>query len=283
VIVRGVEQFFWNEGWLAPWFVTEIGKAGANTVRILPLIDGNADGRPPLSLAQMENLIQLGIQGRMLVDVAVNGGKTPDTYLRSDVKTILQRYERNIVIHAVGEAYESTGLAWATRVKGVIGRLRAAGYKAPLYIMSIDGGRNLPAILQYGAEILASDPLKNVVFGWQAYWGQSSYYQTKYGMTLTQAMQSVRDASVPIQVGAAKVGDYIDGAVNYLPILADARTYGIGWLWWDWRMSDGNLTTDGFNGHWAPGGQAVAVTDPASIANTSVRTYFQRNNACPPT
>jgi hypothetical protein len=280
VIVRGVEQFFWNEGWLAPSFVTEVAKTGANAMRVIPMIAGNSDGRPAVSLAVVEDLIQRGIQGKMLVDVAINGGKDPTVYLRDDVKALLLRYEKNIVIHAVGEAYESTGLAWATRVKGVISQLRAGGYKAPLYIMSIDGGRNLPAILQYGPEILNADPLKNVVFGWQAYWGQSSYYQNKYGMTLADAMGRVRDAGIPIQVGAAKIGDAIDGLVNYMPILTAAQTYGIGWLWWDWRMSNGNLTTDGVYGHWAPGGQQIAVSDPASIQNTSTRTYFQQNGTC---
>jgi mannan endo-1,4-beta-mannosidase len=283
VVVRGVEQMFWGASWLYPWFVTEIGRTGANAVRILPQISSpTPDGLPPLALATMEQLIQLGVQSRMLVDVAVDGGKNPDIYLRSDVKSILLRYEKNIAIHAVGEAYESTGLAWATRVKGVISRLRAAGYKAPLYVMSIDGGRNLPAILSYGAEILASDPVRNVVFGWQAYWGSSNYYQNRYGMTLAQAMARVRDSALPIQVGLLKTTDPGE-TMNYSTVMADAQAYGVGWLWWDWRMSTDDLTTDGVYGHWAPGGEAVAVTDPNSIANTSVRTYFQRNNTCPTT
>jgi mannan endo-1,4-beta-mannosidase len=281
VIVRGVEQMFWQTTWILPSFVDEIGRTGANTVRVLPQISApTPDGGQPLSLAGTEDLIRRGIQSHMLVDVAINGGKDPDIYLRSDVKTMLLKYEKNIVIHAVGEAYESTGSAWATRVKGVISRLRAGGYKAPLYIMSIDGGRNLPAILTYGADIFASDPLKNVVFGWQAYWGSSNYYQNRYGMTLAQAMARVRDAPVPIQVGLLR---HTDGAetMNYSPVMADAQTYGIGWLWWDWRMSTDNLTTSGIYGAWAADGYAVVLGNPNGIGNTSVRTYFQRNNACP--
>jgi hypothetical protein len=192
----------------------------------------------------MEQLIRFGIQSNMLVDVAIDGGKNPDIYLRSDVKGILLRYEKNIVIHAVGEAYESTGLAWATRVKGVIGRLRAAGCKAPLYVLTIDGGRSLPVILNYGAEILASDPLKNAVFGWQAYWGSSNYYQNRYGMTLAQAMARVRDAAFPIQVGLLRTTDPGE-TMNYSAVMADAQAYGIGWLWWDWRWSTDDLTTNG--------------------------------------
>jgi len=118
------------------------------------------------------------------------------------------------------------------------------------------------------------------VLGWQSYWGQSGYYQNTYGMSLHEAFQAVRDSGLPIQAGIAFVGDWIDGPVDYWPSIHDAQTYGIGWLWWDWRMSDGDLTQDGIYGHWKNDGQAIAVTDPDSIQNTSVRTTFQQTGAC---
>jgi mannan endo-1,4-beta-mannosidase len=281
LVVRGVEQMFWQTSWLSPWFVPEIAKTGANTVRILPQISApTPTGEPPLSLATMEVLIQLGIQNHMLVDVAVNGGKDPSIYLRSDVKALLLKYEKNIVIHAKGEGYERTGAEWATNAKNVVSQLRSAGYKAPLYIMATNGGRNLPVILNYGTEILAADPLRNIVFGWQAYWGSSNYYQNLFGMTLAQAMAKVRDAPFPIQVGLLHVTDGTSEAMNHSTVMADAQAYGIGWLWWDWRMDRNNLTTDGISGHWATYGQDVALTNPTSISRTAVRTYFQQNGAC---
>jgi hypothetical protein len=63
--------------------------------------------------------------------------------------------------------------------------------------------------------------------------------------------------------------------------MADAQAYAIGWLWWDWRMSTDDLTTNGTYGSWTPEGQDVVLGNPNGIANTSVRTYFQRYNACP--
>jgi mannan endo-1,4-beta-mannosidase len=280
LVVRGVEQMFWQTSWLSPRLVPEIAKTGANTVRILPQISlPTPTGEPPLSLARMEELIYLGIKNHMLVDVAVNGGKDPSIYLRSDVKALLLKYERNIVIHAKGEGYERTGSEWATNAKDVVSQLRAAGYKAPLYIMATNGGRNLPVILKYGSEIVAADPLRNIVFGWQAYWGSSNYYQDLFGMTLTQAIAKVRDAPFPIQVGLLKLTDGAE-AMDYSPVMAAAQADGIGWLWWDWRMDRNNLTTDGIFGHWATYGQAVVVSNPNSISRTSARTYFQQNGVC---
>jgi mannan endo-1,4-beta-mannosidase len=271
---------FWATSWISSSFVSEIGKTGANSVRILPQITApTPDGAPVESLAGVEELIQLGIENHMLVDIAIDGGKSTDVYLRADVKALLLEYERNLVIHAQGESYAGSQDEWVAGSKAVIAKMRGAGYRAPLYIMTIDAGRNLPAILARGAEILASDPLQNVVFGWQAYWGSSNYYQNTYGMTLAAAMEAVRDSSLAIQVGLLRTTDPGE-TMNYSPVMADAESYQIGWLWWDWRMSTDDLTTDGTYGHWAANGLDVAVTNENSLANTSVRTPFQQSGTC---
>jgi len=147
--VRGVEQMFWQTNWLSPTFVSEIAKTGANTVRVLPeYISPTPTGEPPFTLAQIEDLIQRGIAGHMLVDIAIDGQEggtaATNTLLRSDVQALLKRYEDHIVIHAKGEGFEDTDAQWAANAKDAIARLRAAGYEAPLYILSRNGGRNMP-------------------------------------------------------------------------------------------------------------------------------------------
>jgi hypothetical protein len=143
----------------------------------------------------------------------------------------------------------------------------------------------LPTILEGGADVLASDPLHNVIFGWQAYWGEpGNYYQNMFGMTLHQAMQAVRDAPFMIQVGLTYQTDPWQNSetMDYHLAMQDAQTYDIGWLWWDWRLSSGSasLTTDGVYGHWEPYGADVAVTNPYSIGKTSQRTTFLNTGSC---
>jgi mannan endo-1,4-beta-mannosidase len=282
VVVRGVEQMFWRATWIKPSFVGEIAKTGANAVRVLSQITApTPDGSPPFDLAETEQLIQAVIAEKMMVDIAVNGGADSSIYLRADVKALIQKYEKYLTIHAMGESYVDTDAAWATEAKAVVASMRSAGYKAPLYLLPTNAGRNLRAILTYGQEILDSDPLKNVVFGWQAYWGSSNYYQNLFKMTLAEAMVKVKDATFPIQVGLEKTTDPGE-TMNYSAVMADAQTHQIGWAWWDWRMSVDNLTTDGTFGHWAATGEDVALKNAASLQKTSKRTYFQLNGTCKP-
>lgn len=284
VVIRGAEQVLSHVGWLSNNFVTEVGKSGANTVRVLPYFTQTPPyGGTPNTLNEIEDQIRRGINAHMLVDVAIDGGRVPAVWTRADVKALMAKYAQFIVIHAKGESYESTEDAWATASIGVVNSLRSAGYTEPLYIMANQGGRNLPTILHKGQAVQDADPLHRVVFGWQAYWGSNNGYQTLYGMTLTQAMDAVAAATVPIQVGLIWRTDPQDGSaqtLDYPAMMRMCQERGVGWLWWDWRMGIDNLTTDGVYGHWAtvngtPLGATVAVTDPNSVQHTSNRTPFQ--------
>lgn len=283
VVIRGIEQTFWHASWLPLSFITEMGKTYANTVRVLlKYQESTPTGEPALNLAEIENAIKLAINAKMLVDVAIDGGHNPAIYLNTEVKALLRRYEKYIVIHAKGEATETTDDSWANSAKSVIASMRSAGYICPLYIMSREYGRNLPCLLNKATEVLASDPLRNVVFGWQAYWGSGGYYQNKYGLSLSQALDRVsqiRSSGVMIQIGVLYHSDsqagYGGQTVDYNLILDKARTLKLSWLWWDWRMSEDDCTTDGIFGHWAHQGQDVCITNFGSIKNTSIRTPFQ--------
>jgi mannan endo-1,4-beta-mannosidase len=291
VVVRGPEQASWQSGWLSPSFVTEIGRSGANTVRILPTyLRTPVCCGPAATLGQIEDAIRRGITAHMLVDVAIDGGQDYTVYLRPEVKALLLKYEKWIVIHAKGESYEASDTAWATDRKQVVAQLRAAGYRAPLYLMSRQGGRNLPTLLAKGAEVVSADPLHNVVFGWQAYWGSNNGYQNQYACptspcTLPMAMAAAAAAPFPIQVGLIYHSDIQDGSpqtVPYSNLMRLAQELQLGWLWWDWRMTQSEqLTYDGIYGHWTTLGQAVVVSDPNSIQRTSVRTAFQQSQVAP--
>jgi mannan endo-1,4-beta-mannosidase len=282
VVVRGPEQVLWSAGWLPNSLVSDIGRTGANTVRILPyLTDRPPTGEPPNTLAQIEDQIRRGIAAHMLVDVAIDGGRHPEVYLRADVKALLLRYERWIVIHAKGESYEGSGTEWARASTQVVSSLRSAGYRAPLYIMANQGGRNLPTVLAQGASVVAADPLHNVVFGWQAYWGSNGGYQNAYGMSLEQAFARVAAASFPIQVGLIWHSDHqIPGdqqTIPYASLIQLAQANAISWLWWDYRMGRDNLLPGG-----APYGAWTSWAGPVIAAfGMAQRTAFQQAQSAP--
>lgn len=282
VVVRGPEQVLWNAGWLPNSLVSDIGRTGANTVRILPyLTDRPPTGEPPNTLAQIEDQIRRGIAAHMLVDVAIDGGRHPEVYLRADVKALLLRYERWIVVHAMGESYEGTDAAWATRAKAVVSSLRTAGYRMPLYVMSREGGRNLPTLLSQGASVIAADPQHNVVLGWQAYWGSNGGYQNAYGMTLEQAFAKVAAASIPIQVGLIWHSDHQNPGdqqtIPYASLITLAQSNALSWLWWDYRMGRDNLLPGGAPyGAWTPwAGPVIAAFGVAQ------RTAYQQGQVAP--
>lgn len=280
--VRGAEQVMWNASWLPNSHITQQANCGSNTIRILPYFTRNTPtGEPKNTIAQIEDQIKRGINGHTLVDIAIDGGQDSpngsNPYLRADVKTMLLKYQKYIVIHAKGESGEDSGAAWVTAANARVAAMRAAGYTAPLYIMTTTSGRNLPVALNFGQQIVDADPLHRIVIGWQAYWGPNNFYQNQYGMTLAQAFTAVQNANFPIQVGLIKRADIQDGnnaAMDYSALMADAQAKGIGWLWWDWRMGADDLTTNGNCGSYAHDGLDIVVNNANGIQKTAVRTPF---------
>jgi len=125
----------------------------------------------------------------------------------------------------------------------------------------------------FGPEIVAADPLRNTIIGWQAYWGSSQFYQRRYGMSLTQGIQAAAQATFPIQIGIDRITDPPSETMDFGAAMSTAQSNGVGWLWWDWYNPygpDNNLSRDG-SANLLPVGQTVVNTHPASIRNTSVR------------
>ncbi len=287
VVVRGAEQVFWDASWLPRAIVTEIGKSGANAVRVLPYYtDDTPTGESKSTAGQIEEMIRKGIAANMLVDLAVDGGRHPDVHLRPEILALIKKYEPWLVLHAMGEAYQDTHVEWADEAIRVIKKCRAAGLVLPLYIMSRTGGRNLPCILNQGARVFDADPQHNVVFGWQAYWGSGGGYQDNYGMSLPDAFRKAAAAPFPIQVGLMWHSDHQDAGDNqtipYQDLMKLAAELDLGWLWWDWRMGKDQITTGdslGKYGKWTDVGEVVATSTYG--LKTATRTEYQRSQRVP--
>ena len=120
-------------------------------------------------------------------------------------------------------------------------------------------------------EILAADPLHNTFLGWQAYWGNTGYYQQHYGYSLTEAVDAIVDSGLPIQMGLDHITDLPSTEADYGTLMSAAEANGVGWLWWDFYNpygAENNLTVDG-SSVTSPPRAARPQSHDASIANTA--------------
>jgi hypothetical protein len=268
-VVRGVEQVLGNQlpqgnDWLG--LVREIAATGANAVRILP-------GVNTLTTENVDELLTyIGSQGMVAFIDPLNS--PDDWYARDDVKAMLKKHESFLIIDAYGEPQYDDVEQWRSEAKQALVRMRGLGYEVPFTVYANQFGRGLPSLFDYGAEILAADPLHNTFLGWQAYWGQGGYYQEHYGYSLEEAVDAIAASGLPIQLGLDHVTDLPSETADYGALMRGAEQNGIGWLWWDFYNpygAENNLSEDGSADNLTVTGADVLVSHAASIAHTAQR------------
>ena len=266
-VVRGVEQILGNQlpegnDWLG--IVREIASTGSNAVRILP-------GVNTLTTDDIDQILTfVGQQGMVAFVDPLNS--SDDWYARDDVRAMLKKHERFLIIDAYGEPQYDDIEKWRAEAKEALVHMRSLGYEVPFTVYANQFGRGLPSLFDYGAEILAADPLHNTFLGWQAYWGNNGYYQQHYGYTLTEAVDAIVDSGLPIQMGLDHITDMPSTEADYGTLMQAAEENGIGWLWWDFYNpygAENNLSLDASADNLTPTGSDVLYDHPASIANTA--------------
>ena len=271
-VVRGVEQILGEQlpqgnDWLG--LVREIAATGANAVRILPSVN-------TLTLGDVDEILTfIGEQGMVAFIDPLNGG---DWYAQDDVRAMLKKHERFIIIDAYGEPQYDDIERWHAEAKAALVRMRGLGYEVPFTVYANQYGRALPSLFDYGADILAADPLHNTFLGWQAYWGNNGYYQQHYGYSLTEAVDAIVESGLPIQLGLDHITDLPSTEADYATLMTGAEANGVGWLWWDFYNpygTENNLSQDGTVEHLTSTGSTVLDTHPASVGNTAKRACSQ--------
>jgi hypothetical protein len=268
-VVRGVEQIFGEQlpqgnDWTG--LIEEIASSGVNTVRIL----ANTD---TLDNADVDALLEVVKKSGLVAYITPYGDEGMRWLEGRDVREMLARHEKYILIDAFGEPTFDDRERFLSEATQAIRDVRSWGYRVPLTVTANQYGRDLPSLFELGAEIIAADPLNNTVLGWQAYWSQTGYYQSRYGMSLTEAVQKIARAPFPIQLGLDRVTDYpASDTADFGALLSATEANGVGWLWWDWYNpygNENNLTENGSAERLTPTGQTVVSTHDASVQNTS--------------
>jgi hypothetical protein len=268
-VTRGVEQIFGEQlpqgnDWVG--LVEQIAASGVNAVRILASTDR-------LDTNDVDSLLDVVAEHGMVAYITPYGNEGMRWLEGQDVRAMLAEHEKYILIDAFGEPTFDDRERFLTDSTDAIRQVRSWGYRVPLTVTANQFGRDLPSVLELGAEIVASDPLHNTVLGWQAYWSQGGYYQDTYGMSLTEAVDAIARAPFPIQLGLDRVTDFpASDTADYGTLMSATQAHGVGWLWWDWFNpygNENNLTENGSAAALTATGSSVIKTHAASVENTA--------------
>jgi hypothetical protein len=259
VIIRGIEHMLYYQD-IDMTMVPEIAKTGANAIRILLA--------PDVSANVLRTALQKCINdGKMYVSVGIWSGF--DFWFRPEIKQVMLDFQDNVIIHAYGEAHFETtpdDARWISETTDIISRLRNAGYKSPIDIQSTTYGRDPNPVIRSGQRVIDADPLHNIIFGVQMYWGD--WYTGLYGMTIAQGCARFATLNFPVQVGACPS----DCSTNCGQQAWDESYKNqLGCMWWSWYGDEFQLSNNGNANSLTSAGQYVVNNSQYSITKTSVK------------
>jgi mannan endo-1,4-beta-mannosidase len=289
VVLRGVnEMVVWSgmkDG--TPYFA-EIAQTGANVVRIV----WNTTG----SLAKLEMAIQNAISAQLIPMPELHDatgdlsklGACVDFWVRSDVVAMLQKYQDKLLINIANEVGDDTvkQTEFAAAYTDAVSRMRAAGLHVPLIIDAPSWGQSINLLQATGPGLIAADPDHNLLFSVHMWWNDPA------GTRIIAELDESAKMNLPLIVGEfAQHAVYQCSAAPfaYKTLLAKAKELEVGYLAWSWGgikngdcETDGpfDMTTDGTFAGLTDWGLEVAVTDPNSIKNTSVRPRYMTTGSC---
>lgn len=159
------------------------------------------------------------------------------------------------LINIANEWGPGDNVGWRDGYVAQIPRMRAAGYTGTLVVDTGGCGQNLKDVLTWGADVLAADPLHNVLFSVHVY---GNFYPTATASWMLPqfyptAMPRLYASGLPIIIGEFGPGRGIGPSPTVLKpeqIIADAEANGLGWLAWSWDDNDkpGCQSSDGWFG-----------------------------------
>lgn len=282
VVLRGVNKMVvWTdrEGATFP----EIAKTGANAVRAVWSVDVEPqEADQMLTRARQHGLIPM----LELHDATGNWSmldRLVDYWTRPETVALIQKHEKYLLVNIANEAGQSIpDDVFRDKYVEIIRRMRRSGIRVPLVVDASGWGRDYDQLLAVGPDIVAQDSLNNTMMS--VHWWHSDNDEAR----ITNALEASVALDLPFMVGEfahAEVG--CRGRIAYTHILTETQRLGIGWLAWSWGPGNSDcaamdMTDDGRFETLHDWGLEVAITDPNSIQNTSVRPGYIVNGTCQP-
>jgi mannan endo-1,4-beta-mannosidase len=292
IILRGVANpNIWFQRSGLPQY-EEIEKTGANVVRIVWSSSGTAVQLD----AAIENCIGFSMIP-MIENHDATGdwsklGAVVDYWCRLDIVDVIQKHEEYLLLNIANECgdYNVSNTAFKTGYEAAIIKMREAGIHVPLVIDGSDWGKNIHILQSQGPALIQADPDHNLIFSIHMWWPKM--YGFKESDIANELAQSVL-MNLPLIVGefSQMHGSCTDktitdqNSISYLTIIKQCYFNEIGWIAWSWFGNCNpfwDMSSNGTFDSLYDWGLEVAVTDPYSIQNTSVRPYFIVNGACNP-
>jgi mannan endo-1,4-beta-mannosidase len=289
VVLRGVsEMVTWSAAKDGTPYFAEIAKTGANVVRIVwTAKDSAAKLDAALGNAIAEQLIPMP----EIHDATGDMSKLPacvDYWVSPDVVAVLQKYEDKLLINIANEVGNGTVAKedWIAAYTEAVARMRSVGIHAPLIIDAPSWGQDINMLQAAGPAVIAADPEKNLLFSVHMWWNDPS------GRRITDELTESVALKLPLIVGEFAQHNFSGCSsqpLDYKTLLALSRTLEIGWLAWSWGGVKNNDCANDQPFDMAPGGSfanlsgwglEVAVTDPNSIKETSVRPRYMLTGSC---
>jgi hypothetical protein len=234
----------------------DLAALGANSLGVLfsPSVSSDNHLRTLLQAAR-DNGIVVGVNGDHMGNGGGPGGQAWLT--SSNVVSICNSFDNVFIQHGTETGWDQTSAQWVADESAKVKSLRAAGHIHPIKVGSPDGGRSPKLPAAFGAQVLAADPLKNVVFTWQSYWKLNPTgwsYQSHNGYTPTandphcvqQVMNAINNSGLCFLIGT----DYVDdiGTTIWKQVMTEADAKGIGAQ--HWVLFGDHYTQNNILGHW---------------------------------
>lgn len=281
VVLRGVNHMTCYTDWVGtprdgePMF-TEIAKTGANAVRIVWTYSENT------TAAELDRAITNAAKNRLIPMVEILDqtcewsreafDKVLNWWLQPDIVKVMKKHEKYVLLNFANEMGNGdTNLDnYKSEYKRVIEKMRGAGLKSTIVIDAPGCGQNETIMLAAAQYLIDSDPLKNVMMSLHLWWVPQNKDR------ITALMEDAKSMNIPLVIGEFS-GVAVDCKTPtfYSHLLKVAQDTETGWMPWSWDKSNGcqahSMTKDDTYSGLFGYGKDVAIDDPNSIKNTSVR------------
>jgi len=287
VILRGVANpNIWYQKSGLPHY-NEIDDINANVIRIVWEISGSANDLD----SAITNCIALDMIPMIECHDATGNWSMLDNvvdYWTSEaILPILIKHEAYLLLNIANEAGDGNirATAFNAGYEAAIQQIRNAGVHVPLVIDAPDWGKNINVLQATGPGLIEFDPDHNLIFSIHMWWPKMYGYDEQD--IIDEIAESV-EMELPLIVGEFSQmhgqcnTDVItdNNSIAYLTIIEQCQLNQMGYIAWSWFGNCNpfwDMCSDGTYATLYDWGLKVAVTDPNSIQNTSVRPDYILN------
>jgi mannan endo-1,4-beta-mannosidase len=308
VVLRGVDLPLLDD-WSFPGSdsLSELAKTGANAVRIQWYMNYGDASRPAYSITDLGSFIDQCVAAQivpivMLADdtcqsdpTLVNTQMVP-WWTSAAVAAVLKPRQEYLILNLANElgyyrwADDSAAAltAYGNAYKTAIASMRGAGYTLPLMIDAPDCGTTFDAFTTIGAQLVAADPLGNVLLSTHAYWAAYDgrpFVATAVAANLPVVFGEIANKQDETAAdGSTEYGYYdLDGSgqnhptttgYTYQAFLTTLLADQIGWLAWSWHpdaCDARNMSSDGTFANLTAYGEDIVNNATYGLRATAVR------------